>query len=179
VSSPHGLGSLFACCTYAPSPIWLSALLKSGHPRLAVDFLEQPHLAAILLRSTSPFCVAHHLPIRALAGRHPSSASRSATPSRCFPWTPELQGRTSVSMADQQTSMDELSSTFLSYGAPAPMDEAPVCRSPLCSMAEGPFPSTLLAWAGCGCSAPPYQPSPSSATPPRPCDSSRCSTKCL
>jgi hypothetical protein len=42
VSSPHGLGSLFASCTYAPSPIWLPALLKSGHPRLAVESPSPP-----------------------------------------------------------------------------------------------------------------------------------------
>jgi hypothetical protein len=70
---------LFAFCTYAPSPIWLPALLKSGHPRLAVDSIEQPHLAAILPRptppSTPPMFSAWSEPLPRLRSRQPWRAA--------------------------------------------------------------------------------------------------------
>jgi hypothetical protein len=149
VSSPHGLGSSFASCTYAPSTIWLPALLKSGNPRLAVDSLEQPHLAAILPRSSSFFVCSSPSP--------PARASwmpfelRSATPSRCFPWTSELQGHTPVPMADQQTSMVEPSSTSFSHGVAAPWMKPQFTRILSAPWPRAPFPSTLLTWAGCRC----------------------------
>jgi hypothetical protein len=98
----RSLSHMAPCPSQVRPPLPCRGFLRSAPPGRHPPQIESPCLCS----SPSPPARAGWMPFEL----------RSATPSRCFPWTPELQGHTSVPMADQQTSMAEPSSASLSHG---------------------------------------------------------------
>jgi hypothetical protein len=123
-----------------------------GFPRAAPPGRHPPQIESpFLCSSPSPPARACWMPFEL----------RSATPSRCFPLTPELQGHTSVPMADQQTLMAEPSSTSLSHGVMPQLgslsrqrstSQPSLPRSPTTSTRRGC--STKCSWKVLRCAAP-------------------------
>jgi hypothetical protein len=152
----------------APCPSQVRPSLPCrGFPRAAPPGRHPPQIESpFLCSSPSPPARAGWMPFEL----------RSATPSRCFPWTPKLQGHTSVPMADQQTSMAEPSRTSLSHGVTPLLgslsrqrstSQPSLPRSPTTSKRRGC--STKCTWKVLRCAAPFATPSkPVVRNPPPP-----------